>query len=104
MSMGYDVAELLAEIKAKNEELASLVPNNFTVGEARLALSAVLYAPSSLTREPSAHAEAESISRKLQAVIAKYEAEAKERRGRALLIASLTDEEQQLILEHRAKK
>lgn len=99
MSYGYDIAELLADIKAKDEQIARLTPHNFTESEARLVLEAVR---SAHTPERVAHemrAEAASAVRKLQARVDAFEAE---RRADSEFVASLTQEERQLILDARA--
>lgn len=42
MSYGYDVAELLSDIKAKDAEIRRLTPNNFTEEEARVCLETMI--------------------------------------------------------------
>ena len=66
MSIGYDVADLLAEIKAKNEELARLAPNNFTELEIKLVLGTMREAQSP---------EAASVLQKLQGTLDRLETE-----------------------------
>lgn len=101
MSMGYDVAELLDEIKAKTAEVARLTPNNFTESEIKLVIDTVRdkHTPERMTHSMSA--EAASVLRKLQVVLDRFEAE---RRAAVDFAASLTDEERRLILEARTKQ
>ncbi len=98
MSIGWDVSELLEQIKARDQQIARLVPHSFTESEARLVFDAVLsvHTPERL-REMSA--EAASATRKLQAWVDTFEAG---RRRDSELVASLTEEERQLILDRRA--
>ncbi len=73
MAMGYDVAELLAEIKEKDAQIALLVPNSFTEAEIKLVMSTMYEAhtPERVQREMSS--EAASVIRKLQGALDKIE-------------------------------
>lgn len=103
--MGYDVADLLAEIKAKNEEIARLTPNSFTEPEIKLVIGTMREAhfdphtPERMTH--SMPGDAASVIRKLQVVLDQFEAK---RRTAVDFAASLTDEERRFILEARAKQ
>ena len=101
MAMGYDVAELLADIKAKDEQLAILTPNNFTEAEIKLVMSTMYEAHTPERVQQSMSTEAASALRKLQASLDRIESE---RRAASNFAASLTDEERRLILERRAQK
>jgi hypothetical protein len=90
MSMGYDVAELLAEIKAKDAELKALVPNNFTETEINLVLDLLCI--------PLPRLGNDEIVQKLKTALSRLEA------SRRDFDTTLTDEERQLILKHRAQK
>lgn len=101
MAMGYDVAELLAEIKAKDEQLAKfaiLTPNNFTEAEIKLVLSTMREAHTPDRVQHSMSTEAASVVRKFQAMLDRIESE---RRAAADFAASLTNEERQLIVMRR---
>ena len=97
MSIGYDVADLLDQIKALHAEIARLTPNNFTEGEARIALSALRDLPDPLRRACAVEIGGAIV--KLQAVLDSFE-----RQAAIDFVGSITDEERRLILEHRAKK
>ena len=97
MAMGYDAAELLADIKAKDEQLALLVPNNFTEAEIKWVISMLHSAHSEPDRVPIVAA----VLRKLQGALDKIE---RTRREATDFSMSLTDDERQLILERRAQK
>ena len=97
MAMGYDVAELLADIKAKDEQLALLVPNNFTETEIKWVISMLHSAHSEPERVPTVAA----VLRKLQGTLDKIE---HTRREATDFSMSLTDDERQLILERRSQK
>ena len=98
MSMGYEVAELLADIKAKDEQLALLSPNNFTEAEIALVMSTMREAHTPERVQHSMSTEAASVLRKLQVVLDRIEGE---RRAASDFAASLTDEERQLIIMRR---
>jgi len=102
MSRGYDVAELLAEIKEHKEDLARILPHSFTEPELRLVIAVVGCVPCDTLSEirDAAAPVMMSVRRKLQAAYDRIEAS----RGEAAnFIGSLTDEERQLILDRRAK-
>jgi hypothetical protein len=101
MAMGYDVAELLADIEAKSALIAHLVPNNFTEDEIKLVMSTMREAHTPERAQREMLPQAASVLRKLQTVLDRIESE---RRATADFAASLTDEERQLILERRAQK
>ena len=101
MSIGYDVAELIAALKEKDAQIAHLVPNNFTELESRLTIHAIreIHTPDRATR--AMHKDAASAIQKIQVIIDGFEAK---RRADTELIASFTEEERQLILRAHANK
>jgi translation initiation factor 2B subunit (eIF-2B alpha/beta/delta family) len=101
MTRGYDVAELLAEIKAKSEEIAQLSPNNFTELEIRLVIDTIREAHTPERMTHSMPADAASVIKKLQVVLDRFEAK---RRSATDFAASLTDEERRLIMDARTAK
>ena len=101
MAMGYDVAELLADIEAKSALIARLVPNNFTEDEIKLVMSTMREAHTPERVQHSMSTEAATVLRKLQVVLDRIEGA---RRTAADFATSLTDEERRLILERRTQK
>jgi hypothetical protein len=101
MSMGHDVAELLAEIRKKDQEIAGLLSSVLTEAEVKLAIDAIceVHTPERMTHEM--RPEAASAVRKLTTLLDGFEAR---RRADADLLESLTDEERQWIRDMRAKK
>ncbi len=103
MSMGYDVGELLAEIKAKDAEIARLVACSLSLTEAELKLTMEaiheVHTPERVQREMDP--EAAGVLRKLRAALERIE---KERQAASDFAASLTDEEREVILARRAAK
>lgn len=101
MSIGYDVAELLADLKKKDEQIARLAPNNFTEPESRITIDALRQIHHGMGAEArrSGHRwQAASAIQKLQVILDGFEAK---RRADTELVTSLTEEERQLILSAR---
>lgn len=101
MSYGWDVAELLADIKERDKQIARLVPSSLTEPEARLTYDAVRHVHTHPTRSGEMAAESASVLRKLKLAIDELEAA---RRADVELVASLTEEERRIILSMRAGK
>ncbi len=100
MAYGIDVAELLADLKAKDEQIARLAPGNFTEPEIRVTIDALqqTYTPERVHHEM--RKEAASAIAKLQAMLQRFEAD---RRRDVELVQSLTEEERRIILDLRAR-
>lgn len=98
--MGYDPAELLEEIKQKEAEIARLAPGCLTEEKLKLTIAAVqeLHTPERV--QHSMAPTAASALCKLEAALIRFTAE---RQRNAELVASLTEEERQLILDMRRK-
>ena len=107
MSIGYDVAELLADLKKKDEQIARLeqiallAPNNFTEPESRLTIDALRQNSHTWRSHHAMPAEAASAIQKLQVILDGFDAK---RRADTELVTSLTEEERQLILSARITK
>ena len=99
MSMGYDVGELLAEIRAKDAEIARLTAYSLslTASELKLTMSAIRLKLTMGTMS----SEAATIFQKLQVSLDHIE---KERWTEADFAASLTAEEREIIKARRAAK
>jgi hypothetical protein len=103
MSMGYDVGDLLAEIKAKDAEIARLIACslNLTEPELKLTMVAIREVHTPERVQHSMSSEAAAILQKLQASLDRIE---NERRAATDFAASLTDEEREIIKARRAAK
>lgn len=109
MSHGYDAAELIEAIKAKDVEIAALLENllNFSEEEMQV-IRAVLHAQlddeggeGTYTFTHDQKRAADSVIRKLDVKLTRF---AGERRAKAEFAASLTDDELQVIKRMRADK
>ena len=108
MSRGWDVSELLAKIKDLSSKIDTMLPQSLTDEEIRVAISALreVHAP-----EPAHHEMRQDASRARQdasRAIAKLEGALRrssdQRRIRAELVESLTEDELQAIRDMRARK
>lgn len=95
MSMGYDVGELLVQIKAKDAEIMRLVASHLDLSEPELRLT---IAALRQAHAPTIPADATSVIQKLCTALDRIE---EARRAEADFVASLTDEEREVIWARR---